>query len=106
MESAGAAQVKLEVIDWFRGWLGLPVGTGGVLVSGGSAANLTALLVAREAAGGPSPDSVVYVSDQAHPSGRPPRHPVLHPEPDQLRRARAPGHRALRQRTCPWGRGA
>jgi glutamate/tyrosine decarboxylase-like PLP-dependent enzyme/CRP-like cAMP-binding protein len=35
---------------------------------GGSAANLTALLVAREAAGGPSPDSVVYVSDQAHSS--------------------------------------
>src|SRR6516165_7565043 len=68
MESAGAAQVELEVIDWFRGWLGLPDGTAGVLVSGGSAANLTALLVAREAAGGPSPDTVVYVSDQAHSS--------------------------------------
>ena len=54
MESAGAAQVELEVIDWFRSWLGLPAGTAGVLVSGGSAANLTALLVAREAAGGPS----------------------------------------------------
>jgi glutamate/tyrosine decarboxylase-like PLP-dependent enzyme len=39
-----------------------------VLVTGGSAANLTALLVAREAAGGPSPDSVLYVSDQAHSS--------------------------------------
>ena len=68
MESAGAAQVELEVIDWFRGWLGLPAGTAGVLVNGGSAANLTALLVAREAAGGPSPDSVLYVSDQAHSS--------------------------------------
>jgi len=68
MESAGPAQVELEVIDWFRGWLGLPAGTAGVLVNGGSAANLTALLVAREAAGGPSPDSVVYVSDQAHSS--------------------------------------
>src|ERR1700759_2268709 len=68
MESAGPAQVELEVIDWFRGWLGLPGGTAGVLVTGGSAANLTALLVAREAAGGPSPDSVVYVSDQAHSS--------------------------------------
>ncbi len=41
---------------------------GAVLVTGGSAANLTALLVAREAAGGPSPGSVVYVSDQAHSS--------------------------------------
>ena len=32
MESAGAAQVELEVIDWFRGWLGMPEGTAGVLV--------------------------------------------------------------------------
>jgi aromatic-L-amino-acid/L-tryptophan decarboxylase len=68
MESAGAVQVELEVIGWFRSWLGLPADTAGVLVSGGSAANLTALLVAREAVGGPSPDSVVYVSDQAHSS--------------------------------------
>ena len=68
MEAAGATQVELEVIDWFRSWLGLPAGTAGVLVSGGSAANLAALLVAREAAGGPSADSVLYVSDQAHSS--------------------------------------
>jgi aromatic-L-amino-acid/L-tryptophan decarboxylase len=68
MESAGATQVELQVIDWFRTWIGLPADTAGVLVSGGSAANLTALLVAREAAGGPSADSVVYVSDQAHSS--------------------------------------
>jgi glutamate/tyrosine decarboxylase-like PLP-dependent enzyme len=68
LESAGAAQVELEVIDWFRGWLGLPGSTAGVLVTGGSAANLTALLVARDAAGGPSPASVLYVSDQAHSS--------------------------------------
>jgi hypothetical protein len=68
MESAGATQIELEVIDWFRGWLGLPAGTAGLLVNGGSAGNLTALLVAREAAGGPSPDSVLYVSDQAHSS--------------------------------------
>jgi aromatic-L-amino-acid/L-tryptophan decarboxylase len=68
MESAGAAQVELEVIDWFRMWLGMPAGTAGVLVTGGSAANLTALLVAREVAGGPSDDSVVYLSDQAHSS--------------------------------------
>ena len=68
MESAGATQVELEVIDWFRSWLGLPAGAAGLLVSGGSAANLTALLVAREAVGGPSAGSVVYVSDQAHSS--------------------------------------
>src|SRR5215475_12695146 len=68
MESAGPTQVELEVIDWFRGWLGLPPGTAGLLVGGGSAANLTALLVAREAAGGPAGRTVVYVSDQAHSS--------------------------------------
>ena len=68
MEAAGAAQIELEVVNWFRTWLGLPEGTAGVLVSGGSAANLTALLVARDAAGGPSGDEVVYVSDQAHSS--------------------------------------
>src|ERR1700729_4100089 len=71
MESAGAAQVELQGIDWFRTWLGMPggtAGTAGVLVPGGSAANLTGLLVARAAAGGPSGEEVVYVSDQAHSS--------------------------------------
>ena len=68
MESAAATQVELEVIDWFRTWLGMPASTGGLLVGGGSAANLTALLVAREAAGGPSSRAVLYVSDQAHSS--------------------------------------
>ena len=68
MESAAATQVELEVIDWFRTWLGMPASSAGVLVGGGSAANLTALLVAREAAGGPSGRTVVYVSDQAHSS--------------------------------------
>ncbi len=98
MESAGAAQVELEVIDWFRTWLGLPAGTAGVLVSGGSAANLTALLVAREAAGGPSPGSVVYVSDQAHSSlARTARAMGLRPEqvrvlPTDDRWRLAPGH--------------
>ena len=68
LESAGAAQIELEVLDWFRTWLGMPASTAGVLVSGGSAANLMALLVAREAAGGPAGDTVLYVSDQAHSS--------------------------------------
>ena len=68
MEAAAATQIELEVVGWFRTWLGMPDSTAGLLVTGGSAANLTALLVAREAAGGPSGDSVVYVSDQAHSS--------------------------------------
>ncbi len=58
--------VELKVIDWLRTWLGMPTGTAaGVLVTGGYAANLPALLVACQPARGPSGDSVVCQSDQA-----------------------------------------
>ncbi|HSD74474.1 MAG TPA: GNAT family N-acetyltransferase [Steroidobacteraceae bacterium] len=43
------ALVEMQVIDWFREIMGFPKGSGGLLVSGGSAANLTALTVARNA---------------------------------------------------------
>ena len=69
MEAAGPSQVELEVIGWFKDWLGYPEEAAGLLVSGGSAANLTALACAREAqVGSMSDDLVVYVSDQAHSS--------------------------------------
>jgi glutamate/tyrosine decarboxylase-like PLP-dependent enzyme len=69
MESAGPSQVELEVLGWFKQWLGYPEASAGSLVSGGSAANLTALACARAAAGGAtSADRVVYVSDQSHSS--------------------------------------
>lgn len=67
LESAGPSQLELVVIDWFRDWLGLPEKGGGLLTSGGSAANLAALVTAREWAGNP-PNPVVYVSDQGHSS--------------------------------------
>lgn len=41
------ALVELQVIDWFREIMGFPADSSGLLVSGGSAANLTALTVAR-----------------------------------------------------------
>ena len=44
-----AVQVELTVIDWLAQLLGLPQGTGGLLVSGGSMANLVALAAMREA---------------------------------------------------------
>jgi glutamate/tyrosine decarboxylase-like PLP-dependent enzyme len=69
MESAGPSQVELEVLGWFRDWLGLPAGTAGTLLSGGSAANITAVACARESVVGAMRDEiVVYVSDQAHSS--------------------------------------
>jgi glutamate/tyrosine decarboxylase-like PLP-dependent enzyme/GNAT superfamily N-acetyltransferase len=43
------ALVEMQVIEWFREIMGFPPGSSGLLVSGGSAANLTALTVARNA---------------------------------------------------------
>ena len=69
MESAGPTQLELEVLGWFKQWIGYPADAGGVLVGGGSAANLTALACARETlVGQMSHDVVGYVSDQGHSS--------------------------------------
>jgi len=69
LESAGPSQLELVVLDWFKEWIGYPDEAEGVLVSGGSAANMTALACAREALLGAMSDQVVaYVSDQAHSS--------------------------------------
>jgi len=68
-EASGPTQLELTVLEWFRAWLGYPEGAGGVLVSGGSAANLSALACAREIlAGAMTERLVVYVSDQSHSS--------------------------------------
>src|SRR3954451_989463 len=69
MEASGPSQLELQVLDWFKSWISYPPGAAGILVSGGSAANMTALACARESlAGGMRDDLVVYVSDQAHSS--------------------------------------
>ncbi len=67
LEAAGPAWIELSVLDWFRQWLGLPAGSGGLLTSGGSAANLMAIVAAREAAGNPE-RGTLYASDQTHSS--------------------------------------
>ncbi|HXO20881.1 MAG TPA: pyridoxal-dependent decarboxylase, partial [Thermoanaerobaculia bacterium] len=66
---AGAAPAELELvtIDWLRQICGLPTGAGGLFVSGGSVANLTALGAARHARLHDDPaGAVVYFSDQTH----------------------------------------
>ena len=69
VQAAGPSQVELVVLDWFKQWIGFPQEAAGVLVSGGSAANLTALACAREALVRAMSDQVVgYLSDQAHSS--------------------------------------
>ncbi|HEY2637641.1 MAG TPA: aminotransferase class I/II-fold pyridoxal phosphate-dependent enzyme, partial [Solirubrobacteraceae bacterium] len=69
MEGAGPSRLELVVLDWFKEWIGYPAEAGGLLVSGGSAANMTALACARESLVGPmTGDVVAYVSDQSHSS--------------------------------------
>jgi aromatic-L-amino-acid/L-tryptophan decarboxylase len=85
MEAAGPSRLELIVLDWFRSWIDYPAESAGVLVSGGSAANMTALACAREALLGPMDASAVtYVCDQSHSSfARAAR--LLGFRPDQVR---------------------
>ncbi len=85
LESAGASQVELEVLGWFKDWIGYPQSAAGSLVSGGSAGNMTALACARTTLAGPMRDDLVlYVSDQGHSSiARAAR--ILGFRPEQLR---------------------
>jgi aromatic-L-amino-acid/L-tryptophan decarboxylase len=67
LEGSGPTQIETTVLDWFRQWLGMPDTTRGVLTTGGSEANLTALVAARERV--PFDDRgrmVLYVADQRH----------------------------------------
>jgi glutamate/tyrosine decarboxylase-like PLP-dependent enzyme len=67
--SSGPSALELAVLDWLRLWVGYPEHAAGVLVSGGSAANLTALACAREARiGAMDEQAVMYMSDQTHSS--------------------------------------
>jgi aromatic-L-amino-acid/L-tryptophan decarboxylase len=69
MGGSGAAALELAVVDWFRNFCGLPESGGGIFVSGGSVANMTALAVARHVKlGDRFSDGVVYFSDQTHSS--------------------------------------
>lgn len=64
---SAAAAIELTVIDWFRTFCGFPGSAGGLFVSGGSAANLTALHAARSAKlGDRIAGATIYFSDQTH----------------------------------------
>src|SRR5579872_6677945 len=47
ISGSGPAAIELTVLEWLRQMCGLPESAGGVFVSGGTMANLTALAVAR-----------------------------------------------------------
>ncbi|HEY2260927.1 MAG TPA: aminotransferase class I/II-fold pyridoxal phosphate-dependent enzyme, partial [Solirubrobacteraceae bacterium] len=87
--SSGPVTAELVVLDWLRQLLGLPDGTEGVLLSGGSVSNLTGLAAARRAIG----PGVAYLCDQTHASlpralttlGFPPGDIRVLPSDDRLR---------------------
>jgi glutamate/tyrosine decarboxylase-like PLP-dependent enzyme len=70
--ASGPAMLELTVLDWFRRWIGMPEGAGGLLTSGGSSANLMAIVAARHAIVGEDPSLLprltLYCSDQTHSS--------------------------------------
>jgi aromatic-L-amino-acid/L-tryptophan decarboxylase len=73
IEAAGAVHAENQALRFLSDLAGLPVGAGGVFVSGGSAANLSALVVAREHARArpvdhPPARRRIAVSDQTHSS--------------------------------------
>ena len=67
LEASGPAQIELVTIDWLRQACGLPNSAGGLFVSGGTMANITALAVARHVKlGNMARNAVIYCSDQTH----------------------------------------
>ena len=69
--------VELQVLDWLKEAMGFPAGAGGILVSGGSLANLVGLNVARSAMApfavreqglSGQPRLVLYASKETHNS--------------------------------------
>lgn len=72
--SPGAVRLEMQLVNWLAGLVGYPAGTaGGDLTSGGSIANLSAIVAAREAhelRAADVPRHVVYLSDQSHHSAR------------------------------------
>jgi aromatic-L-amino-acid decarboxylase len=66
---SAAAALELGVVRWLCRVCGFPAEAGGLFVSGGSMANLTALVAARHARlNDRVTDAIVYLSDQTHSS--------------------------------------
>ena len=73
LEAAGAISAENQVLRWMSDVAGLPESAGGTFVSGGSAANLAALTVARDSGrqrlfGGKRLPVRIAISKQAHSS--------------------------------------
>lgn len=67
--SPGAVLLETQLVKWMADTVGYPSGSGGYLASGGSIANLTAVVTARDHARLKGEDFmrvVVYLTDQTH----------------------------------------
>lgn len=69
-QAEGPLAVERSLIRFMAEAAGFPDGAGGVFVSGGSAANLTALVAAREAMLPDGGTGTVYLTDETHVSVR------------------------------------
>jgi glutamate/tyrosine decarboxylase-like PLP-dependent enzyme len=61
--------MELRLIEWMTGLIGFPEGSGGDLTSGGSTANLSAIVTARDAKqirSADIPNSCIYMTRQVH----------------------------------------
>jgi glutamate/tyrosine decarboxylase-like PLP-dependent enzyme len=73
LEASGAVAAENQALRVLADFAGLPQGAGGVFVSGGSAANLSALVVARDRSGRPGwrrRPLRIAISDETHSSVR------------------------------------
>ncbi|MEC7523568.1 MAG: aminotransferase class I/II-fold pyridoxal phosphate-dependent enzyme [Myxococcota bacterium] len=68
LEAPGPHELERITIGWIAEACGFPAEASGLFVSGGSMANLTALVAAREARGVDPREATLYVSDQTHAS--------------------------------------
>jgi aromatic-L-amino-acid/L-tryptophan decarboxylase len=69
LASPGAVRIENQVLRWLASVVGYPESAVGNLASGGSMANLSAIVIAREAAGLKARDierAVVYLTEHAH----------------------------------------
>ena len=65
----GLAQIEADVVSWFAGIVGYPASARGILTSGGSISNFSAIVTARREKLPPDfLSGTIYVSDQTHHS--------------------------------------
>jgi len=61
-------QIERDTIRWIADLFDFPTQAGGILTTGGSMANFSAIVTARDAAGNANRQGTIFVDDQAHHS--------------------------------------